>query len=111
MRLKDSSVVFDAKAPLLYALWRIEIVMQNLGDVVITSQKDGTHKPRSGRISLHYSGLAVDIRSKHLTPEQKQRVKVKLRDSLGVDYDVVLEAEGMTNEHFHIEYDPKVRTA
>ena len=107
MKLKDASVVFDAQAPLLYALWRIELVMRAYGAVVVTSLKDGKHGPNS----LHYSGLAVDVRSKHLMQEESRKVFFALRNDLGPDYDVLLEAEGKENEHFHIEYDPKVRAA
>lgn len=107
MKLKDASVVFDAQAPLLYALWRIELVMRSYGPVVVTSLKDGKHSANS----LHYSGMAVDIRSKHLTQEESRKVFFALKNDLGPDYDVLLESEGKENEHLHIEYDPKVKAA
>ena len=107
MKLKDSSVVFDAQAPLLYALWRIELVMRAYGPVVVTSLKDGKHSVNS----LHYSGLDVDIRSKHLTREESRKVFFALKNDLGIDFDVLLENEGTENEHLHVESDPKVRPA
>ena len=107
MRLKNSSVVFDVRAPLLYALWRIEIVMAPLGDVILTSVNDGHHMPQS----LHYRGMAADFRSKHLAQNQKLQVIFKLKSVLGPDYDVLLENEGKDNEHFHVEFDPKMKVA
>ena len=100
-------MVFDAQAPLLYALWRIELAMRAYGPVTVTSLKDGKHSANS----LHYSGLAVDIRSKHLTQEESRKVFFALKNDLGPDYDVLLENEGKENEHLHVEYDPKVKAA
>ena len=107
MRLKDATVVFDAQAPLLYALWRIELVMRAYGPVTVTSMKDGKHSVNS----LHYSGMAVDIRSKHLSQEDSRKVFFALRNDLGPDFDVLLENEGKENEHYHVESDPKVKPA
>lgn len=107
MKLKNADVVFDAQAPLLYALWRIELAMRAYGPVTATSINDGKHSANS----LHYSGMAVDMRSKHLTQEESRKVFFALRNDLGGDYDVLLEAENTDNEHLHIEYDPKVRVA
>ena len=107
LKLKDSTVVFDAQAALLFALWRIELVMRAHGAVVVTSMRDGKHSANS----LHYSGMAVDIRSKHLTQEESRKVFFALRNDLGPDYDVLLENEGKENEHFHVEADKKVKVA
>lgn len=107
MKLKNADVVFDAQAPLLYALWRIELAMRVYGPVTVTSMKDGKHSVNS----LHYSGMAVDIRSKHLTQEESRKVFFALKNDLGPDYDVLLEAENTENEHLHIEYDAKVKAA
>lgn len=101
-----TGVIFDAKAPLLYALWKAQIILESYGEVTVTSIRDGQHSERS----LHYRGLAVDLRSKHLTPEQRHTALIKLKRELGSDYDVLLESEGKPNEHFHIEYDPKGKT-
>jgi len=63
-------------------------------ELIITSTYEGSHSEGS----LHYADLAVDIRRNkcgHL-------VRDELRNKLGMDYDVVLEAD-----HIHIEYDPK----
>ena len=63
-------------------------------ELVITSTYEGSHSEGS----LHYANLAVDIRRNAFGNE----VRGDLRNQLGSDYDVVLEAD-----HIHIEYDPK----
>jgi len=70
-------------------VWEIE-----QEELVVTSTYEGTHSEGS----LHYADLAEDIR-RH---KKGQEVRDRLRDKLGMDYDVVLKAD-----HIHIEYDPK----
>ena len=84
-----------------------EIIFDLLGvDLVITSANDGKHSPES----LHYSGLALDMRIKHIGKvEDKKRAATFLTLALGDDYDVVLESLGKPNEHIHVEYDPPRR--
>ena len=67
-------------------------------ELVITSAKDGKH----GRGSLHYVGLAVDLRTKHLTNQQKVDITIDLRQALGAQFDVVSE-----KDHLHVEFQPK----
>jgi len=69
-----------------------------VGEVVITSGIEGTHAVRS----FHYIGRALDFRTSMLTDSQRSVVHDRLRQTLGVEYDVVFEGD-----HFHIEYDPK----
>ena len=71
-------------------------------DCVCTSALDGRHM----KGSLHYQGLAVDLRT-HTLPggykgEGAKKATALLRAYLGADYDVVLEAT-----HIHVEFDPK----
>jgi len=63
-------------------------------ELIVTSTYEGTHSEGS----LHYADLAEDIR-RH---KKGQEVRDRLRDKLGMDYDVVLKSD-----HVHIEYDPK----
>ena len=98
-----TGVIFNAQAPLLYALWKAQVILGKYGEVVVTSVRDGQHS----EMSLHYRGLAADLRSKHLTQEQRHTALILLKRELGADYDVLLESEGKPNEHFHIEFDPK----
>lgn len=73
-------------------------------EVVITSVTDGKHKTGS----LHYTGAAVDVRSKNFhSHDDKVLFLQRLLDRLGPEYEGFLEAENTPNEHFHVEYDPK----
>ena len=67
-------------------------------DCVITSASDGKH----GLNSLHYKGQALDLRTRHLNGQGLQAVYHKLKESLGEQFDVVLESD-----HIHVEWDPK----
>ena len=68
--------------------------------LTITSGTDGKHM----RGSKHYSGEALDIRTRGLTKSNVTRVLGTLSARLGREYDVVLE-----KDHIHIEYVPAVR--
>jgi len=66
--------------------------------VTITSITDGKHKPNS----LHYSGLAIDIRTRYFNRSIQKRLAQKIQDALGDEFEVILE-----RTHIHIEFDPK----
>lgn len=76
--------------------------LQLPGDLTVTSGNDSVHS----KGSLHYKDCALDLRSKTLTTVQKHTFAKVLQRRLGRDYDVILEDEGKTNEHLHVEYDP-----
>lgn len=81
-----------------------EILQQVAGeDLIFTSINDGRH----GQDSLHPYGLAWDARSHHLTDEEANEVLRRARERLGDHYDILLEDEGLDNEHFHVEWDPQ----
>jgi hypothetical protein len=65
---------------------------------VITSCSDGKHGPNS----LHYKGMALDLRTNSLRPDQVHPVYLTLKEALGNQFDVVLEGD-----HIHLEFDPK----
>jgi hypothetical protein len=72
-------------------------------ELVYTSGRDGEHS----LTSLHYSGNAVDLRSRDLKAKNRllpALIRDRLADRLGVDYDVVLE-----KNHIHLEYQPRRR--
>lgn len=82
----------------------IEGIFERYGkSCVITSGIDGSHS----RASLHYAGMAVDIRSKELDETQKDECVNLARSALGEDFDFILESVGTDNEHFHLEFQPK----
>lgn len=71
--------------------------------VTITSCFDGKHS----RNSCHYRLAALDFRSKDFPNlPTKQAWVVAMRAELGPGFDVILEAVGSPNEHFHVEFDP-----
>jgi hypothetical protein len=65
-------------------------------DAEVTSIVEGDHSERS----LHYAGLAFDLRSWYL--DDLVSFCNMLRTALGDKYDVVLEAT-----HIHVEFQPK----
>jgi hypothetical protein len=65
---------------------------------VITSAKDGRHK----RGSLHYSGNAIDLRTRHLVAGEPEKILLLLREWLTDEFDVILE-----KDHIHLEFQPK----
>lgn len=66
--------------------------------LVITSALDGKHS----RGSLHYSGNAIDLRTRHVSRDDAETIADELRAALGAQYDVVLE-----KDHIHVEFQPK----
>jgi len=66
---------------------------------VVTSCLDGVH----GTNSLHYKGLAFDVRTRNFSSTLQQSLYAKLKEILNpLGFDVVLEVD-----HFHIEFDSK----
>lgn len=74
-------------------------------DITVTSGSDGKHMAGS----KHYTLEAIDVRSRNFEDgAQKREFLRRLRKRLGKGYDCILEHEGGTNEHFHLEHDPHV---
>lgn len=96
-------------APQLFHAWDVfNELYKDRGytECVLTSGVDSKH----GYGSLHYVGLAIDIRSHILKDSvEKQQIRDMAAYALGPEYDVVLEDLGGENEHFHIEYQPKTK--
>ena len=68
-------------------------------EMVITAGLDGVHSVGS----LHYLGLAVDLRTRYFTNEEKEVIAYKLQDALkkfNIHYQVVVH-----RTHIHVEYD------
>ena len=62
--------------------------------------RKSTARPKKG--SLHYLGLAVDLRTKDLTPIVIESYYNALKLALSRLCDVILE-----KDHIHVEYQPK----
>ncbi|MDI6756391.1 MAG: hypothetical protein QME32_00040 [Endomicrobiia bacterium] len=69
---------------------------------IVTFTTNGEH----GSNSRHYSGNAVDLRTKDLAASQINRITEMLKSKLGENYDTIYEKG--EEPHIHIEYDPKV---
>lgn len=100
-------VTLNLQPAMSRALPLIELAHTDAGitrGAIITSGTDGEHMAGS----LHYVGLAVDLRTRDLTPVEVSKLVAALRKRLNggatVDtpYNVVVESE-----HIHVEYDPK----
>lgn len=98
VRVKDG-VVLELHPALVRVLPVIDALhLARYGkDVVITSGLEGPHK----KGSLHFRGLAVDLRTRDYPLSAARAFAQELRRGLGEDYNVVLEAD-----HLHVEYDP-----
>ena len=100
MQVKDSSVdIWGLQLPMQKVLKAADIIWKQCGqELVITSARDSLHSAGS----LHYYGLAVDLRSRYFSDITKGTVCMRLRETLGNDYDVICHTT-----HLHVEYQPK----
>lgn len=103
MKIKHG-VIFDGVVPeVWYAAGFAAAACQTLTgkECVVTSFRDGVH----GKVSLHYSGKALDIRTRHLSDVQARHLTTFLKQFLSpMGFDVVLE-----HDHIHIEFQPRER--
>lgn len=67
--------------------------------LVITSGSDGTHMAGS----KHYTGEAIDLRTKGMSPTMQNALITALRRELGPQFTVLLEDAGTPNEHAHVQ--------
>lgn len=96
--IKEGVRIRGLQPEMLLALVILEHEFASLGHpLVVTAALDGEHMHGS----LHYRGLAVDIRSRMLQSEQQLAFITAAKAGLGECYDVVLE-----KDHFHIELSP-----
>jgi hypothetical protein len=104
MRLKAGAKIKGLQPEILLGLMIVYEVMEKYqAEMIVTEVTGGTHMTKS----KHYVGQAVDLRSKHLSTEQKRRILEEGKTALGSDFDFILEGEGEEQEHFHAEFDPK----
>lgn len=105
IKCKAGVKVFGLRPEVLLALMVADSVWKSFGyDVLtITSAVDSVHGPGS----LHYAGAAVDLRSKDIADDHKRLIVSRVRECLTSEFDFILESHGQTNEHFHLEFQPK----
>ena len=85
-------VIGDLQPVARKGLGRVAGLYSSMGlELHVTSLRDGNHKAGS----LHYDGLAFDIRPGSLSIHE-------IKEVLGPSWDVVKEST-----HIHCEYDPK----
>lgn len=102
LRVKDGVKLYGLQPEMLWAIDRINECYDRIGkDCTITSGRGDRHSSKS----RHYPGHAVDARTRHLTEAEKLEVKVDIQETLGPQFDVILEST-----HLHVEFDPKMAT-
>jgi Hedgehog amino-terminal signalling domain len=99
--LKDGARIRGLKPEILVAILVADSVHRDMFStpLVVTEATGGTHHPGS----LHYNGLAIDVRTNDMDPARVADFVARVKEGLGADYDVVVEAD-----HVHIEHQPKV---
>ncbi len=98
-KLKPGVRLTGIRPEILFAVLAAERAYNRAGhELVVTSCVDGKH----GRGSLHYSGAAVDLRTRDVPSNAMQGIVAEIREALGADFDVVLEPD-----HLHVEYEPQ----
>lgn len=105
MRLKRGVKLHKLSPQMALATQVVASVFADFGvPCVMTSANDSQHSPNS----KHYEGNAGDYRTKYQELNGKEwALAAEVKDRLGPDFDVVMEAIGTDNEHLHVEYDPK----
>lgn len=105
MKLKPGVRLADLCPQMVMAALVIDGIYAKRGmECVVTSANDSKH----GANSWHYKGRALDFRTHYERLNgQEQALRDEIKEALGQDFDVVMEAVGTPNEHLHVEYDPK----
>ena len=97
--IKEGAKVNGIRPEMVLAYAMIQPIFKKLGiDCVITEATGATHNEGS----LHYVGLAIDIRNRDIPVDIQAWLQVKLQNILGSQYEVLLESD-----HYHIEFQPK----
>ena len=98
MKLKEDVILQGLRPEMLIAVIVCNDVYAKYGEeLVITSAVDSKHSAKS----LHYSGCAIDIRTRFFEFDEVSLVAADIRGRLTEDFDVVVESD-----HIHIEYQP-----
>lgn len=99
LRLKKGVSISGMRPDMVLAIIVVEGILASGGyETVITSALDSKH----GTGSLHYVGLALDFRTRHIEDDLLPVITDEFKQALGKNYDVVLE-----HNHWHIEFQPK----
>ena len=96
MKIKAGANIQGLDIKMRSVLIAADKIWKSLGrELVITAGLDGEHSAGS----LHYYGLAVDMRTRYFSESEKQTAAKRLREVLGCGFDIVLHST-----HIHVEY-------
>lgn len=99
LQIKKGVSVAGMRPEMFLAILIAHAIYLSLGyTLTLTAVTDGKHS--SG--SLHYVGLAIDIRIRNVPAELLSGIITKLKAALGSEYDIILHST-----HIHIEFQPK----
>lgn len=99
LKIKPGVKVTGVTSPMLIAIMVADSYCKDINvDCVLTSGIDGRHSIKS----KHYSGNALDFRTRDMNGTQQTMFADAMTVALGTDYDVVLE-----HNHLHVEYEPR----
>jgi len=102
MQIKPGVRLTGLSSEMVLAATIADSVYRNFGkELVITSAVEGKHS----RTSRHYTGHALDLRTRDFSPDDIPKVQKMLEEFLGDDF--YLEFEG---NHFHVQFSPKTIT-
>lgn len=99
LAIKHGVRIHGIRPEVVLAAFIVEGTMREAGyATTITSCVDGSHS----NASLHYTGSALDIRTRDIPADKLELLRTSIADRLGMDFDFILEAD-----HFHLEWQPK----
>ena len=100
--LSNLNLPVRAIIPVIVSVWT---QFPGAPDPVVTSANDGRHREDS----KHYTDDAIDLRGNNLSDANMKQIANELQRRIGSDYDVIAEyfPGSPSNEHIHIEYDPR----
>lgn len=100
IQLKEGVSLMGIQYEMRKVLVAADKIWEEHGQVlVITEACGGEHSAGS----LHYYGLALDLRTRFWENPEASQVANELKEALPEDYDVV----NHPGSHIHVEYDPK----
>ncbi len=103
--IKPGAKIKGIQPEILLGLMVIHSVFEHFHySCVVTEATGSVHMENS----LHYKGYALDIRTNHISNlATKNEITRRCAETLGEDFDVILECQGQASEHLHVEFDPK----
>ena len=103
--IKPGAKIKGIQPEILLGVSICEAIFKKYGfDLIITEGTGAKHMPGS----LHYKGLAVDIRSNNIPSDPiKYQILADCVHALSSDFDMILENPTDKDAHYHLEWDPQ----